>query len=170
MVVASGTSTRQVVTMSEKLVEKIKREGHIVPRLEGVTQGDWALIDAGDGLTALDIAEIDAKGAGRDAESARLLDRLPQGHTLIALDERGKTMDSLAFSTLLTTARDEGIPGMAFAIGGADGHTDAVRQRATRLLSFGKMTWPHMLVRAMLAEQLYRALAIAANHPYHRAG
>jgi len=122
----------------------------------------------GMGIGALDIAEVDAKGAGREAESARLLDRLPDGHTLIALDERGKTMDSLAFSALLTTARDDGAPGIAFAIGGADGHTDAVRARASRLLSFGKMTWPHMLVRAMLAEQPYRALAIAANHPYHR--
>ena len=124
----------------------------------------------GMGFAALDIAEIDAKGAGREAESTRLLDRLPQSHTLIALDERGKTMDSDSFSALLTTARDDGLPGMAFAIGGADGHSEAVRNRASRLISFGKMTWPHMLVRTMLTEQLYRALAIAANHPYHRGG
>ncbi len=122
------------------------------------------------GFAPLDIAEIDAKGAGRDAESARLLDRLPDGHALVALDERGRTMDSAAFSTFLTAARDDGLPGIAFAIGGADGHAEAVRRRATRLLSFGAMTWPHMLVRAMMAEQLYRALAIAANHPYHRGG
>lgn len=124
----------------------------------------------GMGFAALDIVEIDAKGAGQAVESARLLDRVPEGHTLIALDERGKTMDSLSFSRFLTEARDEGVPGMAFAIGGADGHTDAVRARASRLISFGKMTWPHMLVRTMMAEQLYRALAIAANHPYHRGG
>lgn len=122
----------------------------------------------GMGFGALDIAEIDAKNAGREAESARLLDRLPPGHALVALDERGGTMDSRAFSALLARTRDDGAPGIAFAIGGADGHADAVRDRAGRLLSFGRMTWPHMLVRAMLAEQLYRALAIAANHPYHR--
>lgn len=124
----------------------------------------------GMGFAALDIAEIDAKGAGREAESTRLLDRLPQNHTLIALDERGKTMDSDSFSALLTAARDDGVPGIAFAIGGADGHSVAVRERSSRLISFGKMTWPHMLVRTMLTEQLYRALAIAANHPYHRGG
>jgi len=128
------------------------------------------VLGRGMGFAPLDIAEIDARGAGREAESARLLDRLPDGHTLVVLDERGKTMDSEAFSTLLTSARDDGVPGIAFAIGGADGHTQAVRQRASRLLSFGMMTWPHMLVRTMLTEQLYRALAIAANHPYHRGG
>ena len=122
------------------------------------------------GFGALDIAEIDGRGAGRDTESTRLLDRLPDGHTLVALDERGKTLDSAAFSAFLTSARDDGMPGIAFAIGGADGHSEALRRRAGRLLSFGAMTWPHMLVRAMLAEQLYRALAIAANHPYHRGG
>ena len=124
----------------------------------------------GMGYGPLDIVEIDAKGAGREAEGARLLDRLPRDHRLVALDERGGTMDSAAFSEFLATTRDDGAPGIAFAIGGADGHSQAVRERAGRLLSFGKMTWPHMLVRAMLAEQLYRALAIAANHPYHREG
>lgn len=148
--------------------------GRSKPGPERVLTEDYrARFDAlgrGIGFGALDIVEIDAKGAGREAESARLLDRVSPGHMLIALDERGKTMDSLAFSGLLTTARDDGVPRIAFAIGGADGHTKAVRQRADRLLSFGTMTWPHMLVRAMLAEQLYRALAIATKHPYHRGG
>ena len=80
----------------------------------------------GMGFAPLDIAEIDAKGAGQAVESTRLLDRVPQGHLLVALDERGKTMDSLAFSEFITTARDDGTPGIIFAIGGADGHMDAV--------------------------------------------
>jgi 23S rRNA (pseudouridine1915-N3)-methyltransferase len=65
--------------------------------------------------------------------------------------------------------RDDGIADLAFVIGGADGHGQAVRDRAAMLLSFGVMTWPHMLVRAMVAEQLWRAQAILSGHPYHRA-
>ena len=125
-------------------------------------------IGRGLGLGPLDLIEIDAKGRG--SESERLLEKLPDGWPLIALDERGKAMDSAAFSTFIGTHRDDGVPGLAFAIGGADGHSPAVRQRAARLLSFGAATWPHMLVRAMLAEQVYRAATIAANHPYHRGG
>jgi 23S rRNA (pseudouridine1915-N3)-methyltransferase len=125
-------------------------------------------IGRGLGLGPLDLIEIDAKGRG--SESDRLLEKLPDTWPLIALDERGKSMDSAAFSTLICHQRDDGAPGIAFAIGGADGHAPAIRQRATRLLSFGAATWPHMMVRTMLAEQVYRAATIAANHPYHRAG
>lgn len=88
----------------------------------------------------------------------------------IALDERGKTFDSLGFSTLLAQWRDDGVREVRLLIGGADGHEEPARADADLLLSFGPMTWPHMMVRAMLAEQLYRALAIHAGHPYHRAG
>lgn len=88
----------------------------------------------------------------------------------VALDERGKTLDSIAFSALLAQWRDDGVRETRLLIGGADGHADTVRAEADLLLSFGPMTWPHMMVRAMLAEQLYRALAIHAGHPYHRAG
>ena len=128
-------------------------------------------IGRGLGLGPLDILEIDSKkSGGREDESARLLARVPAGYTLIALDERGKTMGSEDFSSLLCNLRDDRAPGIAFVIGGADGHSAKVRQRATRLLSFGAATWPHMMVRAMLSEQIYRAAAIAANHPYHRGG
>ncbi|QCI79284.1 23S rRNA (pseudouridine(1915)-N(3))-methyltransferase RlmH [Hankyongella ginsenosidimutans] len=91
-------------------------------------------------------------------------------HRTLVLDERGKTLDSIAFSALLGQWRDGGVRETRLLIGGADGHDDAVRAEADFLLSFGPMTWPHMMVRAMLAEQLYRALAILAGHPYHRAG
>jgi 23S rRNA (pseudouridine1915-N3)-methyltransferase len=86
----------------------------------------------------------------------------------VALDERGKALPSEAFAAKIGDWRDRGAGDLAFLIGGADGHGDAVRARADFLLAFGPMTWPHMLVRGMLAEQLYRAQQILAGHPYHR--
>lgn len=86
----------------------------------------------------------------------------------VVLDERGRMLSSEAFAGRLGSWRDEGVREVRFLIGGADGHPDEVRQSADLLLSFSPMTWPHMLVRAMLAEQLYRATSILANHPYHR--
>lgn len=102
-------------------------------------------------------------------EADLLLAALPPQAVVVALDERGKTMGSVDFATRLGRWRDDGIADLAFVIGGADGHGQAVRDRAAMLLSFGAMTWPHMLVRAMVAEQLWRAQAILAGHPYHRA-
>lgn len=97
--------------------------------------------------------------------------RLPPpegGVRTVVLDERGKLLSSEAFAGKLGSWRDEGVREVRFLIGGADGHADEVRQSADLLLSFSPMTWPHMMVRAMLAEQLYRAMSILANHPYHR--
>jgi 23S rRNA (pseudouridine1915-N3)-methyltransferase len=88
----------------------------------------------------------------------------------ILLDERGKVMSSEEFAALLGRWRDDGVREARFWIGAADGHLDAARDRADLLLGFGAMTWPHMLARAMLAEQLWRATSILAGHPYHRAG
>lgn len=88
----------------------------------------------------------------------------------VLLDERGESLDSVAFAGLLAQWRDEGVREARFVIGGADGHAAAARASAERLLSFGPATWPHLLVRAMLAEQLYRATTILAGHPYHRSG
>lgn len=88
----------------------------------------------------------------------------------VLLDERGGQMSSEAFARLLEKWRDSGIREARFLIGAADGHGDAARERADLLLGFGPMTWPHLMVRAMLAEQLWRATSIIANHPYHRAG
>ncbi|MBS0254484.1 MAG: 23S rRNA (pseudouridine(1915)-N(3))-methyltransferase RlmH [Proteobacteria bacterium] len=88
----------------------------------------------------------------------------------VLLDERGPTMGSEDFAALLGRWRDEGVREARFLIGAADGHGAAARGKADLLLGFGAMTWPHLMVRAMLAEQLYRATSILAGHPYHRAG
>jgi 23S rRNA (pseudouridine1915-N3)-methyltransferase len=88
---------------------------------------------------------------------------------LILLDETGKAMGSHAFATLLAAWRDEGAKRLVLAIGGADGHDPALLAHADRVLAFGPATWPHQLVRVMLAEQLYRAATILSGHPYHRA-
>lgn len=101
-------------------------------------------------------------------EAELLLAAIPPGATVVALDERGKSPDSPALAARISAWRDGGVADLAFLIGGADGHAQAMRDRADWLLSFGAMTWPHMLVRPMLAEQLYRAQQIIAGHPYHR--
>ncbi|HTO83861.1 MAG TPA: 23S rRNA (pseudouridine(1915)-N(3))-methyltransferase RlmH [Methylomirabilota bacterium] len=103
-------------------------------------------------------------------EGELLLAALPKAPALfvVALDPRGKALSSEDLARRLADWRDRGVNELAFLIGGADGHAEAVRRRADFLLSFGPMTWPHLLARAMLAEQLYRAQQILAGHPYHR--
>lgn len=88
----------------------------------------------------------------------------------VLLDERGEQLSSEAFAALLGKWRDEGVRETRFLIGAADGHGDAARKNADLLLGFGAMTWPHLMARAMLAEQLWRATSILAGHPYHRSG
>ncbi|OJW73519.1 MAG: 23S rRNA (pseudouridine(1915)-N(3))-methyltransferase RlmH [Sphingomonadales bacterium 63-6] len=88
----------------------------------------------------------------------------------VLLDERGKQLSSEEFAALLGRWRDDGVREARFVLGAADGHGDAARQEADLLLAFGKATWPHLLARAMLMEQLFRATSILAGHPYHRAG
>ncbi len=106
-------------------------------------------------------------GRDKDAEGEKLLDVLPPGATLLALDERGKAVSTQGLSVMLSEwMRDASHP--AFVIGGADGLSDAVRQRAAKLVSLSTLTLPHQLVRVLLAEQLYRAWSILARHPYHR--
>lgn len=102
-------------------------------------------------------------------EGEALLAKTGSDTKVVVLDERGKTMGSADFAKMLKKWEDEGVSHTAFLIGGADGHGDAVRQQADVLLAFGQMTWPHMLVRVMLAEQIYRAKTIVDGHPYHRA-
>ena len=88
----------------------------------------------------------------------------------VLLDERGRQLGSEEFAALLGRWRDDGVREARFLIGAADGHGGPARDRADLLIAFGAMTWPHMLARAMLAEQLWRATSIIAGHPYHRSG
>ena len=88
----------------------------------------------------------------------------------VALDERGEQLTSSAFAAILGRWRDDGVREARFLIGAADGHDAALRDGADLLLAFGNATWPHILARAMLAEQLWRATSILAGHPYHREG
>jgi 23S rRNA (pseudouridine1915-N3)-methyltransferase len=95
---------------------------------------------------------------------------IPNNSVTVVLDERGSAITSVEFATRLERWRDDGKREARFLIGAADGHEDGQRASADLLLSFGPATWPHLLVRAMLAEQLFRATSILANHPYHREG
>ena len=101
-------------------------------------------------------------------EAAVLLDAAPESATLVALDGRGKALSSADLAKRLDAWRQGGAD-VAFLIGGAEGLHDSVLEKASLVLSLGAMTWPHLLVRAMLLEQLYRAQQILAGHPYHRA-
>ena len=118
----------------------------------------------------LELREVRAGGgeAGREREAAALLKGLPADAYIVVLDGGGKALTSEEFATRLADIRDDGTAVVAFLIGGADGHGDAVLARANMVLSLGPMTWPHLLVRAMLAEQLWRAASILSGHPYHR--
>jgi 23S rRNA (pseudouridine1915-N3)-methyltransferase len=121
------------------------------------------------GLGPLDIVEIDdRKGGGPAGEAALLLKAVSEGAAVCALDERGRTMSSPDLAAMLARWRDAGRPTAAFLVGGADGLDPEARDGADAVLSFGPMVWPHMLARAMLAEQLYRAATILAGSPYHR--
>ena len=95
---------------------------------------------------------------------------LPPSGVTIVLDERGKALSSTELAAKLEKWRDDGRREARFVIGAHDGHDETLRSSADLLLSFGPATWPHLLVRAMLAEQLFRATSILANHPYHREG
>ncbi len=126
------------------------------------------------GFSDISLSEVEAPKslAGevlKKREGELLLNAVPDGAQIILLDERGENISSEKLAALLARMRDDGAGPAAFAIGGADGHADMLRSRAVRIISFGAATWPHMLVRAMLAEQLYRAMTILSGHPYHRA-
>jgi 23S rRNA (pseudouridine1915-N3)-methyltransferase len=121
------------------------------------------------GLGPAHLIEVeDKKGGGMKAEAGLLERATPKGAVICTLDERGKLMSSPDFAKLLANWRDQGRQDLAFVIGGADGIDSGLRSKADTSISFGKMVWPHMLARVMLAEQLYRAASILAGAPYHR--
>ncbi len=115
-------------------------------------------------VTELEIAE----GSGLAAEGERILAKLPGDAVSVRLDEHGEALGSTGLAGRLADWRDGGTPEAVFLIGGAAGYSDAVRDTVRRTLAFGPQTWPHRLVRAMLAEQLYRAATILAGTPYHK--
>lgn len=116
------------------------------------------------------ISETEVTGGGSlDAEGERLMAKIPKGAVIIRLDEAGKSYASKSFAALLRTRADKGVSDLVFLIGGAEGYADAVRHAAPETLALGPQTWPHRLARAMLAEQVYRALSILAGTPYHKA-
>ena len=119
-------------------------------------------------LGPVEIVEVESRKPGREAEARALLAAVPPGAWVFACDERGRAWTSRDFAARLGALRDRGVRHAAFLIGGADGLGDEVRAAADELLAFGPQTWPHALVRAMVAEQIYRAAGILSGSPYHR--
>ena len=122
------------------------------------------------GFTEFSILEIDErKATTKQSQGDALLSALPAGAQVWACDERGRQPGSMEFANALQALADQGVGDLAFVIGGADGLSSDLLAKADRKIAFGSMVWPHMLVRVMLTEQLYRAASILAGLPYHRA-
>lgn len=122
----------------------------------------------GIGLRSLKLVDL-ASGGGLPAEGERLLSAIPAGAKTLRLDEHGPQLSSVKFSNKIATWRDDGVGQLCFLIGGAEGYSQAVRDACRETLAFGPQTWPHRLVKVMLAEQLYRAVSLQAGLPYHKA-
>ncbi|WP_233560000.1 23S rRNA (pseudouridine(1915)-N(3))-methyltransferase RlmH [Oleomonas cavernae] len=121
-------------------------------------------------IELIEVEERRLSGPARQKrEGELLLAAVPASAAIVAMDGRGEVLSSEALAARLNRLRSQAAGRVAFLIGGADGHDDAVRSRAAFCYSFGPATWPHLMVRAMLAEQLYRASTILDGHPYHRA-
>ena len=118
-------------------------------------------------LSPVEIVEVEARKPGKAAEAEVLRPHLEGAH-VICCDERGKALTSRAFADRIARLRDDGVRHLALVIGGADGLDPALLSEANETLAFGVQTWPHALVRTMLAEQVYRAVTILAGSPYHR--
>ncbi|MEL6567829.1 MAG: 23S rRNA (pseudouridine(1915)-N(3))-methyltransferase RlmH [Pseudomonadota bacterium] len=139
------------------------------PEREMVDDYLGRLQKTGRGLGIRDVLEHEvASGGGMDAEAERLLARVPQGARIVLLDERGQQSPSRDLARLIERQRDDGLGDLCFLIGGAEGHGARAHKAAQLKLGFGPQTWPHKLVRVMLAEQLYRAATLLAGTPYHK--
>lgn len=119
------------------------------------------------GLGPVEVVEVESRKSGKAAEAEALRTHLADSH-VIACDEHGKARESRAFAGEIASLRDRGVRRLVFLIGGADGLDPALFEQASGKLAFGPQTWPHALARAMLAEQVYRAVSILAGSPYHR--
>ncbi len=125
------------------------------------------------GITTLKIGEwsesqLPTAKQRMDEEAQILMAAAPQGATTLVLDERGRSHSSEDFAARIRKLGDSGVSDVVFMIGGPDGHSPQTREKATELIAFGPMVWPHRLVRIMLLEQIYRSVTIMVNHPYHR--
>ncbi|MCP5081324.1 MAG: 23S rRNA (pseudouridine(1915)-N(3))-methyltransferase RlmH [Alphaproteobacteria bacterium] len=125
------------------------------------------------GLSKAEIIEVpesqSAQAEARKTQEAGALEaKLSPGAMVICLDEHGQHVDSKEFSKIIKNAADSGTAELAFLLGGPDGLSQHLVSSATRTLCFGRMTWPHRLARVMLLEQIYRAVTLMVNHPYHR--
>ncbi len=120
------------------------------------------------GLGPVEIVEVEARKPGKAAEAEAIRAAIGEGALVVACDERGRAWPSRAFADKVAAWRDAGERRLAFVIGGADGLDPVLVAEARESLAFGPQTWPHALARAMLAEQVYRAVTILAGSPYHR--
>ena len=157
--------------LSIAAIGKLKDKGEIdlVHRFAKRIDGAGRTLALGP-LALLELSESRASDteARKNDEARRLLAAVSNADRRVVLDERGKLLGSAQFAAAIVSARDGGTRELAFLIGGPDGHGEAARQSADLLLSLGPMTLPHALARAIVAEQIYRAITIIGGHPYHR--
>jgi 23S rRNA (pseudouridine1915-N3)-methyltransferase len=146
-------------TPHSALVEELLGRARAIGRHQGINS---VLVEE------VSISRLREARARMAEEGEKLVSRIPQGAHVIALDSHGKGMTSEAFAEMLAAMRDAGARDLVFLIGGPDGLDIGPNVKPGRSLAFGPQTWPHLLVRVMLAEQIYRALTILGNHPYHR--
>ena len=123
--------------------------------------------------SSVQVEEINIKGEKNatrlnQLENEKIESLIPNGATIIALDPKGKEMNSPDFANYIQQLKNQSVQHCCFLIGGAEGLSDSIKKRSNKLLSFGKATWPHLLARVMLLEQLYRAEQILSGHPYHK--